>query len=177
MQTRLKAGIVKPRHMLSLATTAIETDPTYYSQASKHDKWKVAMAEEYNALVANDTWELVPPEQSFNVVRSKWIYKTKYKSDGDVERHKARLVARGIHQHAGIDFFDTFCHVVKPTTVLLIISLAISLGCVICQLDVKNAFLHGILTERVYMKQPPGFVHPDYHDHVCRLKKVIYDLK
>lgn len=92
-------------------------------------------------------------------------------------RHKAWLVARGIHQHADIDFFDTFYPVVKPTTIRIILSLAISLGWVIRQLDVKNAFLHGILMEEVYMKQPLGFVHPDYPNHVYHLKKAIYGLK
>lgn len=162
MQTRLKSGIVKPRHILSLATTTQESDPTCYSQAVKHEKWKVAMADEYKALVANDTWDLVPADGIHNLVGCKWIYKTKYKSDSDIERHKAWLVALGIHQHAAIDFFDTLSPVVKPITICLILTLAVSLGWVIRQLDVKNSFVHGILTEEVYMKQPPGFTHPDY---------------
>lgn len=126
MQTRLKSGIVKPKQILSLTVTEIDSDPTCYSQVVKHDKWKVAMTNEYNALVSNNTWELVLYRDQ-NIMVSKWIYKAKYKSDR-VECHNARLLAHSIHQHVGIDFFDTFCPVVKPTSVYLILTLVMSLG-------------------------------------------------
>ncbi|CAH9142317.1 unnamed protein product [Cuscuta epithymum] len=135
------------------------------------------MADEFNALLSNQTWDLVPWDGLKNVVGCKWVYKTKYNSDGTVERHKARLVAQGFKQQAGVDFAETFSLVVKPTTVRLVLSIAVSLGWCIRQLDVKNAFLHGHLTEEVYMRQPPGFVHPTFPHHVCRLKKALYGLK
>ncbi|CAH9063142.1 unnamed protein product [Cuscuta epithymum] len=103
--------------------------------------------------------------------------KTKYNSDGTVERHKARLFAQGFKQQAGVDFTETFSLVVKPTTVRLVLSIVVSLGWCIRQLDVKNAFLHGHLTEEVYMRQPPGFIHPSFPHHVCRLSKALYGLK
>lgn len=99
------------------------------------------MADEYNALMANDTWDLVPHSSHMHLVGYKWIYKTKYKSDGYVERPKARLVAQGVHQRPGVDFFETFTPVVQPTTIRLVLYLAISFGWPIRQLDVKNAFL------------------------------------
>lgn len=135
------------------------------------------MADEFNALIENNTWELVSYDDNINLVGCKWIYKIKYKSDGTIERPKARLVAQGIHQVAGIDFHETFRPVVKPTTVRLILSLTVSSGWVICQLDVKNAFLYGHLSEEVYMQQPPRFAHPHLPNHVCRLRKSIYGLK
>ncbi|CAH9095803.1 unnamed protein product [Cuscuta epithymum] len=135
------------------------------------------MAEEFNTLISIYTWELVPFDKSKNVVGSKWIYKTKYNSDESTERHKARLVVQRFNQRAGVDFSKTFSPVIKPITVRVVLTLAISFGWVIRQLDVKNAFLHSHLTEEVYMRQPRGFTHPLLPNHLCGLRKAIYDLK
>ncbi|CAH9140808.1 unnamed protein product [Cuscuta epithymum] len=177
MRTRAKDGIYKPRTILSLTSVECPPDPTCFSQANKSLKWRAAMAEEFNALITNKTWDLVPHDSTKNVVGCKWVYKTKYNSDGSIERHKARLVAQGFNQQAGVDFSETFSPVVKPTTVRLLLSLATSFGWGVRQLDVKNAFLHGYLTEEVYMRQPPGFIHPSFPHHICRLHKALYGLK
>lgn len=112
-----------------------------------------------------------------NLVGCKWVYRIKYNSDGSIERYKACLVAQGFHQQPGIDYHETFSPVVRPTTVRLVLSLAVSFSWSIRQLNVKNAFLHGVLNEEIFMKQPPGFTHPDYPHHVCKLTKAIYGLK
>jgi hypothetical protein len=120
--------------------------------------WKVVMVDEYNALLRNKTWTLVPPASDHNVIDYKWVFKLKYKADGSMDHHKARLVAKGYKQRLGIDYDDTFSLVVNPATIRLVLSLTVSHGWVLHQLDVQNVFLHGILEEEVYMKQPPGFV-------------------
>jgi hypothetical protein len=110
------------------------------------------MEEEYTALKRNQTWHLVEAKQGNNLIDCKWVYKIKKKADGSVDRYKARLVAKGFRQCYGIDYEDTFSPVVKIATVRLVLPLAISRGWCLRQLDVQNAFLHGVLEEEVYMK-------------------------
>ncbi|KAI3776873.1 hypothetical protein L1987_46663 [Smallanthus sonchifolius] len=106
-----------------------------------------------------------------------WLFKHKFRSDGSLERYKARLVCDGRSQQVGVDCGDTFSPVVKPTTIRTVLTLALSKSWPIHQLDVTNAFLHGHLQETVYMHQPMGFRHRNYPYHVCRLKKSLYGLK
>ena len=112
------------------------------------------MQTQIDALLANQTWILVPLPPNCSPVGNKWVYRLKLKLDGSIERHKARLVAKGYTQTEGIDYFETFSPVVKPTTVRIVLTLALSKGWPIQQLDVHNAFLNGILDAEVYMVQP-----------------------
>ncbi|GJW11582.1 ribonuclease H-like domain-containing protein [Tanacetum coccineum] len=98
-------------------------------------------------------------------------------SQWTVSRYKARLVANGSTQIEGIYVDETFSPVVKPGTIRTVLSLALSQHWSVHQLDVKNAFLHGDLAETVYMHQPPGFQDPAHPDHVCLLRRSLYDLK
>jgi hypothetical protein len=135
------------------------------------------MLEEYDALLQNHTWELVPRPRQANIVTGKWIFKHKFSADGTLERYKARWVLQGFTQRPGIEFAETFSPVVKPATVRTVLSLALSRRWHVHQLDVKNAFLHGTLTETVYCQQPSGFEDSAHPDYVCRLNKSLYGLK
>ena len=112
-----------------------------------------------------------------HVVTSKWIYKIKHAADGSIEKYKARFVARGFSQKEGIDYEETFALVAKYTSIKLVLALAAVMKLKIHQMDVKTAFLNGVVEEEVYVEQPLGFETHDRESHVCRLKKALYSLK
>ncbi|KAJ9560019.1 hypothetical protein OSB04_005179 [Centaurea solstitialis] len=151
-------------------------EPTTYLQASKDPLWRKAMDDEYNALLRNHTWELIAPP-SRPPIGCKWVFRIKRHPDGTVAKYKAQLVAKGFFQEYGRDYFDTFSPITKPVTIRTVLSIALSRGWSLRQLDVNNAFLHGTLQEEVYMVQPPGYVHPQFSNHVCKLRRSLYGLK
>ena len=120
---------------------------------------------------------MVASHSSQNIVGCKWVFRIKRSPDGSVSRYKARLVAKGFHQRPGLDYTETFSPVVKTTTIRVLLSIAVSRGWPLRQLDVNNAFLQVHLSEDVFMAQPPGFGDLTYPSRVCRLKKAIYGLK
>ncbi|GJX45110.1 ribonuclease H-like domain-containing protein [Tanacetum coccineum] len=159
-------GIVKPIDHLSLHTFSISPIPKNSSHALKDPHWRNAMYDEYNVLVKNGTWLLVPRPACVNMVRSMWLFKHKFHADGTLSRYKARLVANGSSQQLGVDFDETFSPVIKSATIRTVFNLVVSRQWLIHQLDVKNVFLNGDLSETVYMHQPPGFVDKRYPHHV-----------
>ncbi|XP_070677804.1 uncharacterized protein [Malus domestica] len=130
-----------------------------------------------HAATHTSSEELVPPQPSQNLIGCKWVFRIKRHSDGSIDRYKARLVAKGFHQRSSVDFLDTFSPVVKPITIRIVLHLALTHGWPLRQLDVNNAFLHGSLSEDVYMVQPPGFGESTVPTHVCKLRKALYGLK
>ena len=135
------------------------------------------MHTDYQALIDNNTWSLIPKNKTMNVIGCQWIFKLKFKSDGSIDCYKARLVAKGYAQEDGFDYMDTFSPVVKITIVRLLLSIAISQNWHIHQLDGSYAFLHEDLTEQLYMSQPLGFIVSQFPNFVCKLKKSLYGLK
>ncbi|GJQ99103.1 ribonuclease H-like domain-containing protein [Tanacetum coccineum] len=177
MVTRYRVGTNRPTQRYTLNVSTISPIPKSYSNAFRDPNWYRAMLDEYNALIKNNTWVLVPRPPDANIVRSLWLFRHKHNADGSLNRYKARLVANGSTQIVGIDVDETFSPVVKPATIRTVLSLAISRHWPVHQLDVKNAFLHGSLSETVYMHQPPGFRDPRHPDHVCLLQRSLYGLK
>ncbi|GJT19450.1 ribonuclease H-like domain-containing protein [Tanacetum coccineum] len=177
MVTRTKADIFKPLERMHCHVTTTSQLPHSHVHALCDPNWKEVMLDEYNALITNGTWVLVPRPTNVNVVRSMWLFKHKFNADGSLNRYKARLIANGRSQQQGIDCDETFSPVVKPATIRTVLSLVVSRDWPIHQLDVKNAFLHGHLSETVYMHQPPGFVDPNKPDFVCHLQRSLYGFK
>jgi hypothetical protein len=118
---------------------------------------------------------LVPLPAGRKLVRGRWVYRTKSAVDGQVSRYKAKLVAKGFQQVHDIDYDETFTPVAKMDSIRLELSIVKAKGWEVHQMDVKNAFLHGDLSEEIYMEQPQGFMQDS--SLVYRLKKFLYGLK
>ncbi|GJU00934.1 ribonuclease H-like domain-containing protein [Tanacetum coccineum] len=142
----------------------------------KDSRWVEAMNQEIEALNRNNTWVITELPENTKAIGYKWIYKVKYKANGDVERFKARLVAKGFNQREGIDYEETFSPVVKIVTIRCILTIVVNNKWPLFQLGINNAFLYGELEEDVYMSIPEGY--SDQGDkRVCKLVKSLYGLK
>ena len=153
------------------------TEPSTYKEAVKHKEWQQAMIEEYQAVIDNNTLELVDCPTSVKPIECKWVYRIKYKQHGEIDKYKARLVAKGFAQQEGIDYEETFAPTAKWNTIRLTLSLAAHKGWKVHQMDIKSVFLNGYLQEHVYMQQPPGFEIERLEHKVCKLLKALYGLK
>ena len=163
--------------IVNIATTAAEpTSLEEALQSPEADQWRLAMDEEIASLAANDTWTLQPAPPSVKPIPVKWVYKEKRDANGNIERHKARLVVKGFHQREGIDYDEVFAPVSKYSTLRTVLAIAADLDLEIHQLDIKTAFLNGKLDEDVYIQQPPGYNY-DNPDLACKLNKALYGLK
>lgn len=132
---------------------------------------------EYDNCILANTWSLVPYTPDMKVLGNQWIRRIKLNVDGSMKQLKSRLVAKGNNQEEGVDYLETYSPVVRTSTVRLVLHTATVLKWDIKQMDVTNAFLHGDLTETVYMHQPAGFVDKTKPNHVCLLHKSLYGLK
>ncbi|KAF3653575.1 putative receptor-like cytosolic serine/threonine-protein kinase RBK1-like [Capsicum annuum] len=137
-------------------------EPLSYEEAKGCPHWERAMQEEIDALEKNETWELVPKPEKCNPVTCKWVFRLKKKSNGTIDRFKARLVARGFSQNYGLDYEETFSPVAKMVTVRSLISLTAFKSWKLWQLDIQNAFLYGELDRVVFMEQPYGFAYKQF---------------
>ena len=135
-------------------------EPTTYNEAVEYDEWKMAMQSEYDAVMKNQTWKIVDCPHDVEPIGCKWVYRIKYKANGDIDKYKARLVAKGFAQKEGIDYEETFAPTAKWNTIRIVLALAAQNGWKVHQMDVKSAFLNGDLQEDVYMTQPPIFEVP-----------------
>jgi hypothetical protein len=106
----------------------IDIESSCHGEAAGQQVWQDAMAEEYQSIMKNDVWDIVPRPEGKSVVTSKWIYKIKHAANGSVEKYKARFVARGFSQVEEIDYEETFAPVARYTSIRTIIALATSMG-------------------------------------------------
>jgi hypothetical protein len=163
------------------STAARPTEPTTYDEAINDPiygkQWEAATKDEIRSLIENGTFAFVDLPKRRSAISCKWVFKLKLDENGDVVRFKARLVARGFSQVYGVDYLETYAPVAKMTTIRLIFAIAAMEGWHIHQMDVKTAFLLGLLDEEIYMEIPEGFELHNVRGKVCKLLKSLYGLK
>src|SRR4030066_1714029 len=172
MKTR--AALRQEQSMLGLISMI---EPTSIDEALSDDGWIVAMQEELNQFQRNDVRDLVARPLKKNIIGTKWVFRNKLNEQGEEVINKARLVAQGYSQQEGIDYIETFAPIARLEAIRLLLSYAVNHDITLYQMDVKSAFLNGVIYEEVYVKQLPGFGDLKYPNHVFKLKKSLYGLK
>ncbi|CAH9116972.1 unnamed protein product, partial [Cuscuta epithymum] len=174
----MKVHTLPASHTKPTVESAISShkEPCTFREAPRDPLWRAAMQRELAALERTGTWRIQDLPPGKKPIFCKWVYKIKYKSDGTIDRYKARLVVCGNRQVQGIDYDETFAPVAKMVTVRTMLAIAASRDWEIHQMDVDNAFLHGDLHEEVYMHPPPGYS-SSKPGQVCRLLHSLYGLR
>nr|GEW19162.1 copia protein [Tanacetum cinerariifolium] len=124
-----------------------------------------------------DVWVLVPASDNISPLTLKWLFKNKHDKEQTIIRNKSRQVVRGYHQEEGIDFEESFAPVARMEAIRIFLAYDVHKSFYVFQMDMKTAFLHGLLKEDVYVCQPEGFIDADHSSHVYKLKKALYVLK
>jgi len=137
--------------------------------------WERAMQIELDQLKRMGTWRLVEKPPDVVPIGNKWVYVKKRDKEGQLIKYKARLVAKGYAQRPGYDYLETHSLVVRLKSIRALLAIAATCKLYMHQIDIKGAYLNGILKERVYMWQPEGF--EDGTGCICLLVKSLYGLK
>lgn len=132
---------------------------------------------EYDTLKENKTWILVPRPKNKKVLSNRWVFKIKLTQDGQIEKYKARLVARGHIQEEGIDYEEVFAPVARYEIIRSLLAAAANEEMYVPQMGVISAYTQGVLPNEIYMEQPEMFIQRGYEDKVCKLQRPIYGLK
>jgi Reverse transcriptase (RNA-dependent DNA polymerase) len=144
-------------------------------QSPDWPEWEKAIQSELEQLQDMGTWEIVKKPLDAIPITNKWLFVRKTNNIGQIDKYKAQLVIKGCSQRPGFDYNETYSPVVRLETVRTILSMVPDKNIRIQQMDVKGAYLNGILKEDIYMRQPEGY--GDGSDNVCRLIKTLYRLK
>src|SRR6266702_1733812 len=170
-------------HILAAETAEAEAlEPRTLAEAKRRPDWPLwenAIAEELATLKTAGTWRLEESPPRANVIGSKWVFKAKKDAAGNIARYKARLVAQGFSQIGGVDYNNTYVPVAKLASSCTLIAMANRLHLILHQVNIKGAYLNGVLHEDevLYMQQPPGYPAPGAGKRVLRLQKALYGLK
>ncbi|GJV79306.1 copia protein [Tanacetum coccineum] len=151
-------------------------DPTKIAQALDDESWVKAMQEELLQFKIQKVWTLVDLPYGKKAIGNKWVYRNKKDERGIVVRNKAILVAQGYKQEEGIDYDEVFAPVARIKAIKLFLAYVSFMNFLVYQMDVKSAFIYGIIEEEVYVRQPLGFVDPEFPKKVYKVEKALYGL-
>lgn len=160
-----------------IAAFISQLEPKKIEEALLDPNWIESMQDELNQFKRNEVWSLVPRPLYQTVIGTRWVFRNKLNENGNIIRNKARLVAQGFRQEEGIDYDETFAPVARLEAIRIFLAFAAFKKFKVFQMDVKSAFLNGIIKEEVYVDQPPGFIDHSFPDYVFRLNKALYGLK
>ncbi|KAJ9557063.1 hypothetical protein OSB04_011677 [Centaurea solstitialis] len=152
-------------------------EPSDVWQALTDPDWVIAMQDELAEFERNKVWRLVERPWGKTIIGLKWILRNKTDENNLIIRNKARLVAKGYRQQEGIDYDETYAPVARIEAIRIFLAYAAHKNMTVYQMDVKCAFLNGVLQEEVYVEQPEGFVDSRFPNHVYILDKALYGLK
>jgi hypothetical protein len=164
----------------TIPTPLLSADPRSLKEALNRpdaDLWVGAAQAELTSHQQQQTWHLVTLPPGRRLIGSTWNFTLKRGPNGEVIQYKARLCAQGFTQLQGIDYTETFAPVVRLSSVRAVLALANQHGWELHQMDVSTAYLNGVLTEEIYMRQPEGFAVKGQEHLVCKLDKSLYGLK
>jgi len=167
-------------HLASAAAQEAYSDPLTVRQAlasTDRARWIEVMQTEVNTLVRKGTWTEATLPHGRKPISTKWVFKQKRDTNGSVVKFKARLVARGFSQVAGVDFEDTFAPVSRLSSLRIILAHAATHDLVLRQVDVEGAYLNGPLEEEIYISPPEGVDLQKQSSNCLRLNKALYGLK
>ena len=157
-----------------------DVDPRTFAEAISspaRNEWEAAMSEEIATMKSREVYDVLSVPKETKILGTRWVFKTKRDEDGQIKRHRARLVVQGNRQRFGVDYDKVFSPVVNFVVIrLFLILLAINRGWLDVHLDIKCAYLYGDLHETTYIKPPEGFRQGLAPDVVWRLKKSLYGL-
>ena len=179
---RSSKTIKPPQHYSPTLNYLLLTDggePECYDEVLQDEnssKWELAMKDEMDSLLGNQTWELTELLVGKKALHNKWVYRIKNEHVGS-KRYKARLVVKGFQQKEGIDYIEIFSPVVKMSTIRLLLEMVAAENLHLEQLDVKTAFLHGDFEKDLYMIQSERFTVQGQENLVYKLRKNLYGLK
>nr|GEV66137.1 putative ribonuclease H-like domain-containing protein [Tanacetum cinerariifolium] len=154
----------------------LQMEPKKVAQALDDESWVEAMQDELLKFSLQKVWRLVDLPYGKKVIGTKWVYRNKKDERGIVVRNKSRLVAQRHRQEEGIDYDDVFAPVAKIEAIKIFLAFASFIRFIVYQMDVKSAFLYGIIEEKVYVSQPPGFIDPQFPNKVYKVEKDLYGL-
>lgn len=177
---RTYAAHLAAESALVLAITPTADEPKTIGEAMKRPdalEWLKSVKSELDSLVSKGTWVETTLPEGRKAIGCKWVLKTKTDADGNVIKHKARLVAQGFSQQPGLDFEETFAPVSRMTSLRILLTIAATHDLEVHQADVEGAYLNGELDREIYMRLPHGYMPSKASTTTLLLKKTLYGLK